>query len=221
MHAAEVGAGVEQVSGEAVPEFVRREIGRDAGVREIALHREPHRAGTEATAAFVDEKGPGIYAGGVAVFLDRVQSDGSDGHDALLAALAKDANAFAVGIDVAHIESGEFGEAQAAAVKEFEDGGVALRHPRGCLIAFLHRQRRGEEGVDLFGVEDDGEFLVQLGKLNLFEWVVGEGVALGEKAVECAQGGEVEANGRLREAGFHLLEQVTAKMVRLEFAPRW
>ena len=108
LDAAEVGPGIEHVCGETVAELVRGDVEWNACVVEIALEREPDRAGGEAVAALVDEKRAAIDLGGVAILLDGLEGEGTDRDDALLTALAEDADSLVVWVNGPDFEAGEF-----------------------------------------------------------------------------------------------------------------
>lgn len=219
LDAAEVGAGVEQVGGEGVAEFVRADAGGDAGVVEVALQQRPDGDGAHPLANTRDEKGAVFDAGGLAVDLDRLQRWRTDGNDALLAALAEDADALGVGIDALHIERAELGEAQAAGVEELQHRGIAHGHPGRGLGGLFHAERRAEQLIDLRRREDDRKLALELWQLHRRQRIYREPVALAEVAVEGAQRREVEADRRPRQPAFADGEEVAAKVIRRQFQP--
>ena len=69
---------------------------------------------------------------------------------------------------------------------------------------FWRLQGGTEQLVDLSLVENDGQFSGGLGQLDLLERVVPEAVALGEKAVKGAQGGEMKPKAYEGDVPFEL-----------------
>lgn len=137
----------------------------------------------------------------------------------MFASFAEDAHGFGDGVDVCDVEGGEFAEADAAGVEEFEDGLVACGGPGGGLFFFWGVVGEFEHGEDLGFGEGDGEFFFCFGELDFEEGVLGPALALAEVVVEGAEGGEVETDGGAGEAGFHLLEEVVAVVVWCEGVP--
>jgi len=220
LDAAEIGAGVEHVSGKGVAEFVGANGNRDIGVAEIFLEEIADGDGGDAAAALGDEEGAGGDAGLGTVFLDGFEGRGADGDDALLLAFAKDADGLGEGINMGDIEAGELGEAEAGGVEELEDGGVADGGPAWGLFLEGGAEGGAEEIVHLCDGEDERELALELGELDFLERVALEAVALREPLVEGAQGGEVEADGGASGAGLHQLEEVAAEIIGDAFLPR-
>src|SRR5262245_7539986 len=144
---AEVGAAAEQVGGEGVAERVRRRLRRRAARGDVALHQAGDAAAREPAAARVPEDRPRRHrqlrlgAGG-AVGVERAQRGTADGNDALLPALAEDADGRRLAVDRLPVETRELAHAEARGVEELEHRAVALAaQPVGA--------RRREETVDL------------------------------------------------------------------------
>ena len=221
LDAAEVGAVVEEVGGEAVPEFVRADLEADGGVAQVFLQEVADGAHGDAAAELAEEEGAVVDAGGDAIVLDGAEGGATDGTEAVFAAFAGDAEAFVEVVDVADVEFDEFVEAEAGAVEELEDGGVALGGPDGgTLGAFgFEGEGEGEELVDLAEGEDDGEGALGFGELDFEEGIGGEAGAAGEEFEEAAEGGELDADGGAAEVAFHEHEEPGAEVVGGEVGP--
>ncbi len=221
LDAAEIGAGVEHVSGEGVAELVGADVDGDAGVAEVFLEEFADADAGEACAALGDEEGSGLDAGLGAVALDGLEGRRADGDDALFAALAENADGLREGIDVGDVEADELREAEAAGVEELEDRGVAGGGPGGSLFFKGSLERGFEEFLDLGDGEDERELAFELGKLDFLEGVAGEAMALGEPLVEGAERGEMKADGGEGGAAFHELEEEAAEIVGGALLPRF
>ena len=173
----QVGAGLEQVGGEAVPQGVDGDVLLQARGPMGPATRLAHGGGGErAVAGGVGEE-PGLRSCRLPVGPEDLQEHGREHHVAILAALAlTDAEDHALTIDVADAERGDLGDAEAGGV-----GG----HERG---AMLERADGGEEPGEFVGAEDDGE---PLGLPGADEVLEGRGAAQGD-VVEEAEGLEVE-----------------------------
>ncbi|MFT7172955.1 MAG: hypothetical protein ACI9NQ_001173 [Paracoccaceae bacterium] len=147
------------------------------------------------------------------------QGEGADGDEAFFGAFSDDADGFVCGVDAVDIEGGEFGEAEAGRVEEFEDGGVALAHPEGGLALELGLHGEFEEFFDLGESEDDGEGLVGFGEFDFGEGAFGIAATVDEEFVKGAVGGEAEADGGAGEAVFLELEEVGSEVVGGEVTP--
>ena len=122
-------------------------------------------------------------------------------------------------VEVGHVEPGEFGEAQAAAVEKLEDGGVAVRHPGGRLFGGCDRERQGKKLVDLGDGEHDGEAAADFGELHFFHRAGGEAVTLHEEAIKAPIRGELQPDVGPRDLVFHLGEKELAKQIRVGGVP--
>lgn len=226
LHAAEVGAVVEEMGREGVAQLVGSEAGVEPGGSEVALEQELDGAAVELFALGGDEEDVVVEGAGVEIGLERADRGAADRAHALLAAFAEDADGALPEIEVAALEGHQFRETQPGAVEDFQPRDVAEHLPvlgvaAGLLFAaggleffaFVPKKFRGlEQGQDLFLVEKDGEAARHLGQGE-----VGDGVrfhpAFAEGLlVEGAQGGEAESDG----AGAELLRPGEAVEVGLE-----
>ena len=71
LHAAQVRATIEQVSGKTMAKFVRTDRNRNRRVPQITFQDQPDGAGRNSLPRFADEKGSGMYIRGASIFLDR------------------------------------------------------------------------------------------------------------------------------------------------------
>ena len=124
-------------------------------------------------------------------------------------------------VDVADVEFDELVEAEAGAVEELEDGGVALGSPDGGALGAVgfEGEGEGEQLVDLAEGEDDGEGALGFGELDFEEGIGGKAGAAGEEFEEAAEGGELDADGGASEVAFHKDEEPGAEVVGGEVGP--
>ncbi len=167
---AEVGAVVEEVGGEAVPQFVWGEGGIQAGGGEIGLETglDFGRADGAGIGGAAEEDG-GIGGARVLddlpVFLDGGEGGFTDRHLTFLAALATDVKEALRGVELAHGELAGFADAEAGRVEEFEHGPVAEEQVRsdrfvgvgGLALAGEFGQGRGEQGRNVGFLEEAGK----------------------------------------------------------------
>ena len=213
LDAAEVGAVVEEVGGEAVAEFVRGDVDGEAGVFPVFVDDVGECLGGDAAAEFAEEERAFVDGGFEAVALYGFEGVAADRAEAFFAAFADDADGFGVGVEVVDVEAGEFAEAHACGVEHFEDGGIAFGCPGGSLFVLGQGQGQGEHGLDLSDGEDDREFFFLFRDLDVEEGVVIPGAAMVEPLVEAAKGGEVEADGGAAFLLLHEMEEVAAEVV--------
>jgi hypothetical protein len=133
LHAAQVGAGIEQVRGKAVPQGMGRKGWIQTGLHEVFFERSLHRARGEHPAAVIEEQ-PGDTRQaqprhqaipGIQGRLQRLDGGPADGTQPLLLALAAHQRRTRQQIDARIRQSTQFGDAHAGAVEQFQDGGVA------------------------------------------------------------------------------------------------
>ena len=85
---AKICACIEEVSGEGVSEFVRRNIERNIGMPEVFFQQAIYRAGGEALAQLGYKQRPICHLGGLTVGLDRLHGVRSDRNETLLRTFA-------------------------------------------------------------------------------------------------------------------------------------
>lgn len=162
---AEVGPALEEVRREGVAEGMRADGLVDTRERGLLLDDgENHDAG-EGRTATVEEKvvlvaglgGDGLAVGQVEA--DFAEGGLGDGDEALLAALAPDADKLFPAVNVAVPEVYQLGDTEAAAVEHLEHGTVAV-------ALGLAEVDAGEDGVDFIDGEDLGEAHPNLGGLE-------------------------------------------------------
>ena len=209
---AEVGPALEEVRREGVAEGVRADGLVDTRERGLLLDDgENHDAG-ESRAATVEEKvvlvaglgGDGLAVGQVEA--DFAEGGLGDGDEALLAALAPDADKLFPAVNVAVPEVYQLGDTEAAAVEHLEHGTVAV-------ALGLAEVDAGEDGVDFIDGEDLGEAHPNLGRFEELRRVGVEVIFEDEVMVERLDTGD---DTRLRagmdadvaELGDELLEVV-------------
>jgi hypothetical protein len=131
---AKVGTTFEQVGRGAVTQPVRAEVGSVRDVPEQLVHHRPDLALVGPTSTAPEEQGgsaPGAdQAGPTAIqpFAHSCPSGHSEGHTALLVALADDPQDVAGEVDVIDVEPDELTDADAGGVEKFQCGAVAEVH---------------------------------------------------------------------------------------------
>ena len=127
---AKVGAGVEEVGGEGVAEFVRREGGGESDAAEPCFENALDGTRGEAGAGVVEEK-RGIVGerpqlrGGLVGGMKGAERGFANHAKTFLVALAKHTRNACGKVGVASGEVDKFADAHAGGVEEFHDGGVA------------------------------------------------------------------------------------------------
>jgi len=197
LDAAEVGAVVEQVGGEAVAEGVGADAGVEAGHDQILVELAADGAGGDGGAVFVEEDAAGQWAGRIrlagAVFevaLEGLDGLAADGSEAVLAALAADAEDAFLHIEVGHVELDELADTDAGGVEDFEHGFIAGGEQVGVAGGI-------EELLDFLEFQAAGEAFFLLGGSDGGEGVDADEAAAHEELVEAAEGGEFPGRGGL------------------------
>lgn len=207
LDASEVGASVEQMGGEAVAEFVGRDLGIEPRGEQMAFQAvlkgaRWERAGIVTAAPEDGLIGFWAQTQDLPVGLHRPEGMGTDGNEALFAAFAEDADHGFVRVQILHAQAAEFGDTQAAGVDEFENGGVARGYGgvEGAAgfrflgsVEFACGSR--EEGLHLFDGEESDEASGQLWKRKVLDWSRSDVTAPEQEPIERAQGGETQADG--------------------------
>ena len=171
LHAAEVGSIIQKVRCKAVAEFVRREIGWQAGLGEAELEEGVDGTRREAAAGFVDEEWTRMHAGGVAVALDRFEGGSTDRTHPFAGTFASDACRLADRIDITHIQADEFRESHSGRVEKLDHRCVARRHPRRRLFVFLGGSGSRNQIVHLRGREKSRQLFLGFGKRDFEEHI--------------------------------------------------
>jgi hypothetical protein len=188
------------MGGKAVPQDVRREVLKDAGLLAVEVELFPEGLAGEGAAAGGDKEGGGLApleqegAGGEEIGVDGIEGALSGGDEALFTALAGDAEEAELGIESGEGEGGEFGDAEAAGIEDFEHGAVA---EAGGLIG----GGSGEQGVDLGAGEVFRKILPLAGGMKEGGRVVVDAAFAKEEAEEVAEGGDPAGEGAGGEAG--------------------
>lgn len=198
---------------------MRSDVEGNGGLAEVFLEDRINRAGRKPFAKLGNKERAFEDFGGAAINLHRFHREGTDGDEAFFGAFSHDADAFVDGVDVFDVERSQFGEAKAGRVEEFEDGGVALAHPRGSLAFELGLHGKGEEFFDLGQGENDGKGLVGFREFDFGDGAFGVTTSMNEEFVKGTVGGEAEANGAAGEFGFLELEEIGSKVVGSEIPP--
>ena len=151
LHGAEIGAPLEQMRRERVAEQVRMDaFGLEPGLlRELAQDQEGSRPGQGAATRVQEQVGPvapvEMRAAEREVPADRLGCRSAEGDDALLVALAEDADDAGVDVDRRACQADRLGDAQPRAVHELHEGAIAhrpRRRPVGSLDQALGLGRR-------------------------------------------------------------------------------
>ena len=179
---AEVGAALDEVRGEGVAEGVGGDFFVDPGEQRLVLDEVEDGHPAERAAVFVEEGD--VVEGGFGGLGTRIEV-GAEGvcrhfaerHEALFVALADHAHEALLEVDVRDLQAAGFGDAQAAAVEDFEDGAVAQSGPAaGGVDGF-------EDGRNLLDAKDFREVATELRCLDAVAGVVGA-FALEDQPVE-------------------------------------
>lgn len=231
LHRAEIGPGVEQVGGEAVPEFVGGQSGIELGADEVFLQLELDES---------RKQGAGIGKLGVEsrfivcegarqavpVGADGLDGWNSDGDQAFLFSLAAGQDQPLLALDVAHAKGAELADAQAAGIKQLEHGGVAKE--RLGLDGFVALRAgglpegsagAGEEKPHLLHGGEAGEPLGELGHGQILDGGGGDFAAGDQKLVEGAQGGEAQLDAGAAVVVAAQNAEVGAKVVAFKAGP--
>ena len=189
LHAAQVGAGREQVGGERVTEAVRTHVAVERRALDVAPHEVVQPLPREGGAARVHEElvaaaPPQERAAAAAnVAAHGGRRVAADGHHPLLVALADTTQEAGLEIDVGEAQGHELGGAQAAAVQELYESQVTLAQ-----IARPGGAR--DERLDLVDREHLGERLRTLRRLDAGRGVARDPSLAHEEATEAAHRGQ-------------------------------
>ena len=126
---AQIGAVLDEVRGEGVAEGVRGDFLADAREQRLLFDEIENGHPAQRAAVFVQEGDvvEGRFGGRgacVEVVLEGVGCHFPEGDEPLFVAFADDAHKALLEIDVRDLQAAGFGDAQAAAVEDFEDGAV-------------------------------------------------------------------------------------------------
>lgn len=198
LNASQIGAVIEHMRREAVPERMRADIRVEAGHLQVFIHLSANAAGAEAPAVLINEEDIRIeigVAGGPFVsefhiVLDDLQGGGADWRDSLFFALSSDVDDFAEKVDIVHIQGDKLADPHTGAVKCFHNGAVSCSEP------VVHR-RGFEQPFNLFVFEEARQLLVLLGRSDGHNGIRAELFSLDEKLVEASQGRKLSGYGRL------------------------
>ena len=164
LHDAQVGTVLDQVGGEGVAEGVRGDFFPDAGEQRLLLDQIEDGHPAERAAVFVEERH--VVEGRfrrlrtrLEVLRESVCRHFPEGDQPLLVALAHHAHEAFREVDLRDQQAAGFGDAQTAAVEDFEDRAVAQARPAGRGIHgfedgchFLHGKDLREVSPELGGV---------------------------------------------------------------------
>lgn len=114
LDAAQVGAVVEQMCGEAVTKLMRAKIRREAGFPEVFLHGNPNGTCRNPAMRLIDKEGPGVHTGPMSVTRNRLKCRTPHRTNPLLGPFSKNADRLADGIKISHLQPHKFGEPQPA-----------------------------------------------------------------------------------------------------------
>jgi len=185
----------------------------DAGDAGVFFDEVPSRLTTERGAA-VGEEDFAARAEGRAGFgqiaCEAGEGGFADGDDAFFVALAGDAEEAGFAVDGVEGELGDFRDAEAAGVHEFEDGFVA--EPE-----FGAGVGRGEQRFHLGIVEGVGDGFPELGGINRLGGVGGDEFFAGEVLAEDPDRRELPGKAAGAETAFPFREQIIRDVVALDF----
>lgn len=169
LHDAQVCAVFDEVRRKGMPEGMRRYLLAHPGGERLSPHHFEDRNAAERLSEAVQEE-PAVIGAGRNGTLRKVIGDGVCGtfshrHQTLLVPLARHAHEALALENVRQEQGAGLGNAQAAAVKQFENGAVALPLPGTRVDAFDNR------GDFLFG-QDVGQVAPQLRRIDRIAGIV-------------------------------------------------
>jgi len=130
LDAAQVSAGVEEVRGVTVAEFVRGQVWVEAGEGEILFQPELQNAGGQRLlSAAAPEHGGGFGRVGrqaLPVGLDGFQGRFTDGDESFLFSFAPNADQQFPPIEIAGLKTAQFADSEAGGVDRFQDRAVTM-----------------------------------------------------------------------------------------------
>ena len=181
LHDAQVGPVLDEVRREGVTEGVRGDFLADAGEQRLLLDEVENGHPAQRAAVFVEESDVvegrlGGLGADVEVGAERVGGHLAEGDEALFVAFADHAHEAFSEVDVRDEQAAGLGDAQAAAVEDFEDRAVAEVHP-GCVSDGV------ENCGDLFDGKDFREVAAEFGGVDAVAGVV-FALALEDQPVE-------------------------------------
>lgn len=216
---AEGGLVGEEVGGEGVTKGVGGDGASDTGFDGIRTDHGPEGFPAQRfTTAGEKKRGRGGGAGEVganffAVLLNVGKGSFSHGDDTFLAAFAEATDVAGILMEVGEAQGGDFGDAQACGVHDFEDGTIAKAEGAGKVGC-------GEEGFHFGGGQRFGEGFPEAGGVHGFGHVDGEEPFLLHVAHEHANGDEAtgEAGGGM--AAFAAIKEVVEDVFAANVVPR-
>ena len=224
LHAAQIRARVQKVRREAVPQLVRRQVGRQLRLGEIAFHPpldEPRRQ-RPSRVAHEDRRAVGrlrAVARGTfaAQLLERGKRGPAEDHEPVLRPLARDDDRPLRKIDLAPGDRNRLADAAARRIEELEDGRVAARGVGGDPAVRPVLARSREEAPDVLDRQHLRQQLRLARALERGERIVDELALALEEAEERAAGRELAAHRRRRRP---VLRQVREERARVALARR-
>ena len=124
---AEIGAGIEEMSGKGVSEGVRRGATHDIGVEQALLEIALDTAGGQSAAAMIEKewlllpRSPPLCQ----IIVQGCLRLAADRHDPLFSPLTEDPDQSLGKIEMADVKSHRFAHPQAAGIEEFDDRPIA------------------------------------------------------------------------------------------------
>ena len=206
----EIGAAVEQVRCEAVPERVGMEPRVQSGLERVALDESLYAAGAQAAAVAIQEQrllGRATLQGRTRmakVFTERREGRSPEQGDPLFGALADDAEFTGLEIDIADVQG-------AATGTQPPRRGTICQLRRVRWSGRMGRTRRVGQGVDLSPGGDNGKPAIKPRRRDQVGMVAIDIAATGEEFVEGPEGGELAAHARLDVPEFQEPRQVVTQ----------
>src|SRR5687768_14067908 len=215
LNGAQVGAPFEQMGGEGVPERMWRDVLLDPGLVHVLAQDLPGAHATQRLAAGVQQQHPLplplLQPRPQLAHVDGRGADRgpADGHEALLASLAEDAEESLVEKQISHAERDPLGDAESRAVGQLEHRAVAEGER-------LVERRRRDEARHLVRREDVGQRAPPAGALEPLARIA-DHVPLAEQEAEVRPDGrDVAADGGWGEAQVLQVVDVVAQQLRIE-----
>ena len=189
----QVGAMLQQVSGEAVSEHVRRDVSTDSAATDPALDAGPERGLGERRSALGEEdicrraRRHQLGASRFKITIQRRDGGAANGHDAFLVTLAD--HVYEAGLEVKLLEpqTPQLGEPQARRVGEFQDSLITKRRGRGGILGL-------EQAVDLPGRQRLGQALPAAGQRKVLGHIQRQQLFILGETIKRAQRRDLQIN---------------------------
>ena len=219
LHAAQVGAALEEMAREGMPERVGRHARAQPGAPGAALENAPEALAGEGPAARVEEEHTGVEtatgdaASAIQVATHPLQSLGAHRHETLAAPLARADHVAGSHVQILHPQGEDLRRAHAGGVHQLQQGAVAQAVGAGGV-------RRFNEGGDVLDRQGARQPPRRAGALDLLGGIAPHHAFAQQVPVEPAQSGEPSRHAARPEPPAAQREQIVAHVARGERAQR-